>query len=196
MSRWIATLVLALFLAGCENFEFGVANFAMPVFPESAEVNSDLFAGSWHNAENGIWVKIEKLKKENAMRVHITTESDTMRFIGTAFGIDRQVFLDLVAERPDDWPVDRLLYFLPMHTVAKVRLSDAKMDFLLMDPFKLHDFLKQHPNVLPHVEPEKGSIAITATRLENYNFLKTHAPEIEGLFDLFEETNVLVRKSQ
>ena len=63
-----------------------------------------------------------------------------------------------------------------------------------MDPFKLYDFLDQRPNALPHVEPEKGYIAITATRLENYNFLKTHAQEIE--FGSFEETNALVRKSQ
>ncbi len=130
------------------------------------------------------------------MRVHIAAASDTMYFTGTAFGMDGNTFLDLVPELPDDVvkKLDRaVIYFLPVHTVAKIRLTDTKMDFSFMDPFKLHDFLAQHPNVLPHAKPEKGLIAITATRLENYEFLKTHAHQIE---DLFEENIARVRRAQ
>ncbi len=188
-----AVTALALSLSGCGGSDFGVANFMLPVFPEGTEVNVDLFTGTWHGIEDDAMVKIEK-EGESAMRVHFTSASDTLHFTGTAFGIDGQVFFDLFPDIPDD-VMERLnylvMYLFPVHTVAKVRLSDTTMDFALMDPFKLYRFLTRQANVIPHVKPDAGSIAITASRLENYNFLKTHAHQIEGLFD---EAITLVRR--
>ena len=177
--------VIALSLSGCGDSDFGVANFMLPVFPEGAEVDPNLFTGTWHSIEDDATITIEKMGKSE-MRVYLTSASDTLHFTGTAFGIDDEVFLDLVPEIPDD-VAERLnyliIYLFPTHTVAKVRLSDTTMNFSLMDPFKLRDFLAQHASVLSHVKPDAGYIAITATRLENYNFLKTHARNVDGLFD-------------
>ena len=188
-----AVISYTLFLSGCEDSNFGVANFMLPVFPEGTEVDPNLFTETWHSIEDDATITIEKVGK-SGMRVYLTSASDTLRFTGTAFNIDDDVFLDLVPEIPDD-VAERLNYLLfylfPTHTVAKVRLSDTTMDFSLMDPFKLHDFLAQPASVLSHVKPDAGSIAITASRLENYNFLKTHAHQIEGLFD---EVITLVRR--
>ncbi len=189
-----AVISSTLFLSGCEDSDFGVANFMLPVFPEGTEVDPNLFTGTWHGIEDDAMVKIEKEGK-SAMRVHFTSASDTLHFTGTAFGIDGQVFFDLFPDIPDD-VMERLnylvMYLFPVHTVAKVRLSDTTMDFALMDPFKLYRFLtRQATSAIPHVKPDAGSIAITASRLENYNFLKTHAHQIEGLFD---EVITLVRR--
>ncbi len=192
-SMFFAVIALALSLSGCGDSDFGVANFMLPVFPEGAEVNPDPFTGTWHGIEDNAMLKIEKVKN-SSVYVHFISASDTLRFTGTAFGIDGDIFLDLVPEIPDD-VAKRLnylvMYLFPMHTVAKIRLSDTTMDFSLMDPFKLHNFLNTHATVLSHVKPDAGSIAITATRLENYNFLNTHARNIESLFD---EAIMLMRR--
>ncbi len=194
-SMFFAVIALALSLSGCGDSDFGVANFMLPVFPEGAEVNPDPFTGTWHGIEDNAMLKIEKVKN-SSVYVHFISASDTLRFTGTAFGIDGEVYLDLMPDIPED-AMEKLgylvIYLFPTHTVARIRLRDTTMDFSLMDPFKLSDFIARSADVLPHVKPDAGSIAITATRQENYNFLKTHARSVEGLFD---DAIALVRKEQ
>ena len=41
-----AVLAFTLFLSGCGDSDFGVANFMLPVFPEGTEVDPNLFTGT------------------------------------------------------------------------------------------------------------------------------------------------------
>jgi hypothetical protein len=147
-----------------------------PLFtPDDLAFDPDL-VGTWRPEKSGETLQFTKAD-ETGYRMVYTKDGwvDTFRVHLTKIG--SQLFLDFSPDEEVDLPHTDFykVHLIPAHTFSLVHeISPKSLQFYMVNPEWLGDFLKETPDALKHEWRDDESLVLTAATKDLRNFFANH----------------------
>lgn len=182
----ILVLVLTLFFSGCVVYSF------YPLYTEKDLFPNELLTGSWIDEDETKWEfkhpvhGKKELKVVDSLRYVLTVSEDeaSAEFIVHVVELGGHYFLDFYMEEyfsEDDMELTAM-HIIPVHTFAKLEVSENSLTIRWFDPEWMEDLIKEN-KIRIHHEENDDFILLTAKPKELQKFVTKYVNSEEAFND-------------
>ena len=174
MRTHMAAIAVLLALVGC-------VRTLHPLYTEEDLAFDPALVGVWRPTdgnEEERW-DFRKAGDKAYTLVHTDDEDRKGRLTVHLVELDGQRFLDLQAKAPEAVSSFYRMHLQPIHSFLRVEGTDP-LRLAAMRPSWLENYLEDHPDALPHEDPENAPALLTASTGELQEFVLEHLDTTEA----------------
>ncbi len=178
----LLSVALFIFISGCVVYSF------YPLYTEKDLFPNTLLLGKWLDGDGTEWYfeyayKGEKVPENTDSTSYVLTQKyegeelqDSSEFSVHVIKLGENYFLDFYLEKFDDNFFLKNFHIIPVHTFAKLKVEENKLEIQWFDQEWLEDLLKKN-RIRIHHENNGDIILLTAKPAELQKFVSKYVDD-------------------